>query len=51
MDTENKVLNGYGVLYALMLSKSTGVPVGKVIELLNKAGEEVPSMDIDLSVV
>lgn len=40
MTNEDKVLNGYGVLYALMLSRNIGISPDTVISLLNEAGKE-----------
>lgn len=40
MTNEDKVLNGYGVLYALMLSKNIGISTDTIISLLNEAGKE-----------
>ena len=37
---ENQVLNAYGVLLALCLSKKTEMDAGHVIDLLNEAGKD-----------
>ena len=40
MTQENKVLNGFGVLFALCLAKRTNINPEKVINLLNEAGKD-----------
>lgn len=37
MDEDKKVLNGYGVLFALYVAKESNKNPSKIINLLNKA--------------